>query len=156
MTSDDLDRVQEIAATLHPDYPERRTVFADRLTLFPAGCLMLNTGLGYAFSHPAAFGFVPPLDTELQSLPSRPEVLYLHDVALLPDARKSGAVEKLLDYLRTLAGKQTLSTLALCAVAGKDGYWRRHGFSPVSLPPDFLPALHSYDAEALYMTAPLS
>jgi GNAT superfamily N-acetyltransferase len=42
MAATDLPAVMTVAAKVHPDYPEGEAVFAERLTLHPAGCLCLG------------------------------------------------------------------------------------------------------------------
>ena len=59
--------------------------------------------LGYAVSHPGRLGRPPALDSRLGELPSDADCLYLHDVALLPEARGLGLGESLVDLLRALA-----------------------------------------------------
>jgi hypothetical protein len=42
MTPNDLPRVAEIAAAVHLSFPEDATVPAERLHLYPRGCLVLG------------------------------------------------------------------------------------------------------------------
>ena len=69
MTAGDLPLVERIAEVVHPDYPESGDVPAERLSLFPAGCLIAENGqgdvLGYAVSHPGRLGRPPALDSLL-------------------------------------------------------------------------------------------
>ena len=76
MVRADLVSVECIGDLVHPTYPEDITVIAERLQLYPAGCLVLECGLaiqGYAVSHPWLFGRPPDLNTQLQDLPARPD-----------------------------------------------------------------------------------
>lgn len=135
MAASDLDAVMAIAGRLHPDYPERRDVLAEKLTLFPAGCRILAAGgpaAGYAFAHPARAGMAPALDTMLQALPAGANALHVHDVALLPEARGGGRVGTLLDYLAGVARAAGLPQMTLVAVHGTVDYWRRLGFAPAA------------------------
>ena len=106
MMAADLAAVERIAEIVHPAYPESEEVPAERLALFPAGCLIaegaLGEVLGYAVSHPGRLGRPPALDSRLGELPSDADCLYLHDVALLPEARGLGLGELLVDLLRAL------------------------------------------------------
>jgi uncharacterized protein YecT (DUF1311 family) len=63
--SRDLPKMTEIAAWIHPDLPERPEVFAEKMRLFPEGCLMLCTGeaiVGYGIAHPWKLRRIPPID----------------------------------------------------------------------------------------------
>ena len=106
MTAGDLPLVERIAEVVHPDYPESGEVPAERLSLFPAGCLIAENGqgavLGYAVSHPGRLGRPPALDSLLGRISPDADCLYLHDVALLPEARGLGLGESLVDLLRAL------------------------------------------------------
>src|ERR1700722_1267828 len=85
-------RVALIGELVRPTYPEDATVFAERLQLYPAGCLVLECGRatqGYAVSHPWLFARPPPLNRQLQKLPARPDTFYIHGVALAPEIRRS-------------------------------------------------------------------
>jgi Acetyltransferases len=133
MAPADLPAVLRVAAEVHPGYPERDEVFAERLALHPGGCLVLEGDgdpLGYCISHPWR-GEPPALDTLLGALPPRPDTWYLHDVALLPAARGLGAPAALLACLRERAAAAGLLALALTAVNDSAPYWRRQGFEVV-------------------------
>ncbi|MDU3046646.1 GNAT family N-acetyltransferase, partial [Bradyrhizobium sp.] len=94
MTVDDLASVDVIAARVHPSYPEDHAVFAERLRLHATGCRVLMTGgeiAGYVISHPWHLGEPPALNALLGGLPEAAATYYVHDLALLPDARGSGA-----------------------------------------------------------------
>ena len=94
MTAADLPAVNAIAAQVHVAYPEDAAVFAERLTLHPAGCCVLDGGTGvagYVISHPWRIAEPPALDTLLGALPAPASTYYIHDIALLPAARRGGA-----------------------------------------------------------------
>lgn len=158
MKAEDIDRVFAIAAVVHPSFPEDRAVFAERLALFPAGCRILaaadGRAAGYAFTHPWIFGVPPKLDTLLGALPAAPTTYYLHDIALLPEARGAGAASALLIDLLGLAASLSLSNLSLVAVNDSVPIWRRRGFVER---PDAVPEsrLASYGADAAFMARDL-
>ncbi|HLN26063.1 MAG TPA: GNAT family N-acetyltransferase [Patescibacteria group bacterium] len=147
----DLAAVARIAAQVHPNYPERPEIFAERLALFPAGCFLLvdaqGQACGYALSHPGTLGAPPPLDSLLGALPAAADCLYLHDIALLPAARGAGAPAALLTLLRPLARSLALPRLALVAVNGSADYWRGHGFAEVDA------GVGSYGEGCVYLVA---
>lgn len=151
----DLDAVERIAAIVHPAYPERPEVPAERLALFAAGCFAAWDGtemVGYAIAHPGRLGVPPALDSLLGALPAHPDCLYLHDVALLPAARGKGLGSALVGRLIGLAAARGLMHLALVAVGGSTPYWMAQGFGP---PPhlscDLRRKLASYGGDAAYL-----
>ena len=153
----DLGAIDFIARLVHPALPERPEVFAEKLRLFPAGCLVLARGpavLGYALSHPWGFPAVPALDGFLGALPENPCCLFLHDVAVLPEARARGAASALVPRLEAVARRQGLDALALVAVYGTRPFWERLGFRHVESPT--LPAaIGGYGPAAAYMARSL-
>jgi hypothetical protein len=127
----DLSRIHAIATRVHPALPERRAVLAEKVALFPAGCFVLNDRariVGYALAHPWQVGAVPPLDTLLGDLPRNPDCLYVHDVALLPEARGHEQSAAVMHLLEACARENHLRAMALVSVYGTHPHWRRLGF----------------------------
>jgi GNAT superfamily N-acetyltransferase len=141
----DLAAAERVAEVVHADYPERPEVFAERLALFPAGCLIMEGG--YVVAHPARRGAPPPLDALLGALPDDADALHLHDVALLPELQGRGLGGAALRAVAAIAVHHGLPWLSLVAVRGMGAYWARLGFAeaPASR------ALASYGLEARYM-----
>lgn len=134
MIAADLAAVIAIAEIVHVDYPESPEVFANRLALFPAGCFMaVEDGrvLGYGISHPGLVGDPPPLDTVLAALPGAADCLYVHDVALLGEARGRRLGAALAAELDGVARGHGFDRIALTAVNKSDGFWEGLGFLPV-------------------------
>ncbi|UFN49649.1 GNAT family N-acetyltransferase [Roseomonas sp. OT10] len=153
MRAEDLPAVESVAAAVHADYPEGAAVFAERLRLFPAGCLVLEregTVTGYVVSHPWHRSRPPALDTLLCALPGAPGTYYLHDIALLPAARGGGAAREALRRLEALAQRQGLAEISLVAVGGSAPFWRRQGFREVD-DPALAAKLRSYGEDACFM-----
>lgn len=153
MTSADALAIAAIADAVHPDFPEEPAVAAERLALGPLGCLVLDgpDGLiGYAVSHPWIFGQPPALNTPLGRLPAQPDTWYIHDVALMPAARGTGAAAAIVTTLIGLASAARLPSLTLVAVNNSVGFWSRHGLSAVEAP-DLAEKLRSYGPDARYM-----
>ncbi len=159
MDEADLDAVLGVADLVHPDYPEDRAVFAERLALFPAGCRVAEaTGrtLGYGVMHPGLLGVPPPLDAPLGALPAAADCLYLHDIALLPETRGLGLGGTVLDYAHALAAGAGFGRLALTSTPGARGYWERAGFMPYrDGGPALVAKLASYGGGMTYMTMPV-
>ncbi|WP_330083218.1 GNAT family N-acetyltransferase [Methylocystis iwaonis] len=157
MRPGDLEEVCRIAVGVHPGLPERQEVFEEKFRLFPAGCFALEQGgslVGYAISHPWMLFEIPPLDAFLERLPSPPDCLYLHDVALIPAARGRGAAAQLMDRLRLLASREGVGFIALASVYGTGGFWRAMGFAAASSD-RLAEKLQSYGPSACYMVKKL-
>jgi ribosomal protein S18 acetylase RimI-like enzyme len=130
MAARDLNAVAAIERENHsPLPPEDLPVFANRLALFPAGCLVVGDPVGgYAIAHPWA-GPAPPLGAVLEALPDAPDRLFLHDVALRPELRGRGLVAALVEMLCDVAAARGLSEIRLTAVHGTAPRWVRLGFA---------------------------
>lgn len=153
MMTGDLAAVSRIAAIVHPDYPEEDAVFADRLALYPDGCLVLadeKTIVGYVLSHPYPFGRSPELNTRLARLPDARGCYYLHDIALMPDARGNGAASRAVSMIMDRARGKGFDRIALTAVNHAAPYWSRLGFAPKDQT-EHDSQSGSYGANALYM-----
>ncbi len=154
MIEADLDDVSRIAAAAHPEaLSERPDVFAEKLGLFPRGCLAFALGervAGYAFSHPWMLGDAPALDAFLGALPESPDCLYLHDLAIAAEARGRGEAARAIASLTALAAAERLGALALIAVQGTDRFWTRAGFLDAPAP-RLAAKLAGYGPGARYM-----
>jgi hypothetical protein len=158
MAPADLPAVERIGVLVHPDHPESPAIFAERRHLFPAGCLVLSGPadlLGYAIAHPWRFAQPPQLDTRLGALPDRPDTLYIHDIALLPGARRSGAGAAAVGLLAGLAETLRLPSLSLVAIGGSHAFWQRQGFA-VQDDAALQPKLASYGPTARFMVRRLA
>lgn len=147
MRAEDLAAVQAIAEAVHHDFPEDISVFAERLRLAPAGCLMLD-GLGYLISHPWRLDAPPALNSPLGAIPPEADGWYLHDLALLPAARGTGAGRAAVARAIETAQAAGLARMALIAVGGSAPFWARQGFVETPLP---AAKLASYGEGARYM-----
>ncbi len=151
MRAADLPAVEAVAEAIHVDFPEDEAVFAERLRLCPEGCLVLavDGGIaGYLISHPWMLGAPPALDTLLGSLPAGADSWYIHDLALAPAARGTGAAGRAVDCAVALARGAGLGNLSLMSVGGAAGFWRRQGFTAAPVPAE---KLASYGEGAAYM-----
>jgi len=153
LTPGDLPAALAVADIVHPNYPEDPAVFAERLALYPSGCLVLIDGedrIGYIVSHPWIYGEPPALNSLLGALPLPPTTYYIHDIALLPRARGTGAAGLVIAQLVDQAEALGLPNLSLIAVNDSVGFWRRHGFA-VNSNPALDRKLRSYDESARFM-----
>jgi GNAT superfamily N-acetyltransferase len=153
MRPEDLPAVSTLAAMIHPDYPEDDAVFVERLRLYPQGCrVFVRDGkiTAYVVSHPWRDREPPTLNALLGELPTAPSTYYIHDIALLPGARGSGAAAKVVAALIEQARNERLASLSLVAVNGSSGFWQRHGFVAVEVP-ELEAKLRSYSDDAQFM-----
>lgn len=157
MEAADLAAVQTVAAVVHRDFPEDRAVFAERLQLYPEGAFILEGGGmvgGYAIAHPWTLGSAPALNSRIGTLPQYSDSFYIHDVALLPSARGSGAARAIVTLLSDRARASGFATLSLIAVGGSQSFWAHCGFHDAS---NLLPVEKraSYGETARYMVQDL-
>lgn len=153
----DTAAVAAIAEQVHTSLPERPDVFAEKIRLAPDSCFkLLRDGqvAGYGLAHPWTLFSIPPLDGLLGRLPSAPDCLYIHDIALLPEGRGQNASAVLLEHLRQRALAQKLPCFACVSVYGTAVYWSRFGFKTADVPA-LTPKLRSYGESACYMICPL-
>ncbi|WP_336969004.1 GNAT family N-acetyltransferase [Sphingobium aromaticiconvertens] len=130
----DLPAIAAISDTVHQSYSEDMAIYAERLDLYPSGCFTLWRGNrigGYLISHPWHRHSPPALNAMLDSIPAMAGTYYLHDIALLPDARGSGAGRAAVDLIIDLARKAGFQDVMLMAVNGADRFWASVGFTYV-------------------------
>ena len=153
MTGFDMPFVEQIAAAVHPGYYETPEVLAEKRALYHDGAYVLEVGerlAGYVLSHPWRYGDAPALNTMLGHLPETPDTYYIHDIALLPVARKVGAASKIVDSLLKHAAVSNFPSVSLVAVNGSMPFWSRFGFA-VEEVNGLSQKLLSYDDSARYM-----
>jgi ribosomal protein S18 acetylase RimI-like enzyme len=157
MTAYDLPAVQAIADTVHVDFYESAEVLAERQRLYHNGCYLLEIGekpVGYVLSHPWTYATLPPLNTLLGALPASPDTYYIHDLCLLPVARRIGSAGKIIGALTKHAEALGYATMTLVAVNGSVAWWEKHGFV-VTEEPELYAKLLSYEEGARYMVRKL-
>ena len=153
MTAYDLPAVQAIADTVHVDFYESAEVLGERQRLYHNGCYLLEIGekpAGYVLSHPWTYATLPPLNTLLGQLPAHPDTYYIHDLCLLPVARRIGAASFIVEALAKHARAHGFPTMSLVAVNGSQSFWSRHDFL-VADAPHLTEKLYSYEPEARLM-----
>jgi ribosomal protein S18 acetylase RimI-like enzyme len=157
LTAADICGVDRLAQEIHADFPERMDVFAEKIRLFPEGCwkrVRQGRIIGYGIAHPWELFCIPPLDQFLNHLPTKADCFYIHDVALLPDARGEGAADQYVKIIREAARKSQISKLALVSVYGTDIFWKKMGFQIFSADAIF-GKLSAYGETAKYMISDL-
>jgi GNAT superfamily N-acetyltransferase len=156
LTTFDLPAVEAIAATVHPAFPEDTAIFAERQRLYPDGTRLLELDgvpSGYLFSHPWRFKSLPPLNSLLGAVPDNADTYYLHDLALLPSARGTGAAAMIVGDILRHARASGFANMSLVAVNGSLPFWHKHGFRAQAAP-ELADKLASYEAAARFMVKP--
>jgi len=155
MSEDDLPAVVRIQASCYAEpLCESAASFLAKLRASPATCLVAvveGRVAGYLFSLPAEFAGPPSLNAEACRLPEVADGLYLHDMAVAPLARGTGAGQALVEMFFARLQSLRLARAFLTAVQGAGPYWARYGFR-TALPSAPLQAkLASYGEGAQYM-----
>lgn len=150
----DIADVAAIAAQLHPSLPERTAVLAEKAALFPEGCRKLLVDgrmCGYGLAHPWRMAVLPALDAFLDALPVAADCLFIHDVAVLPQARGRGAAASFILHADVVTMQHNLPAQALVAAYGSVRLWQRFGFAPLQ-GDHSVAKLAAYGAGAVYMS----
>jgi len=153
MGQSDIPALVAISDAVHGRFSERAHIYAERLALYPAGCFMHQQGpdvTGYLISHPWRRLSPVPLDRPVGLLPRDPDSYYLHDLALSPGSRGSGAGTKAVGLVLECAADAKLDEISLVAVNGADSFWERCGFNRID-DPALASKLASYGSGAYYM-----
>lgn len=131
MVADDMPSIARLSDAVHGAYSERPEVYAERLALYPAGCMTLDwrgeVG-GYLIGHPWRAGAPPKLDALIGALPAEASLYYLHDLAILPERRGGGLGVAACALAVGQAVAAGFDEVRLVAVNGADSFWRRLGF----------------------------
>jgi predicted N-acetyltransferase YhbS len=155
MRHTDLPLILEIQTLCYTELtPESEDSLRAKLNASPSTCHVAceqDKVIGYLISSPWLFESPPELNAASHDLPPDPDSLYLHDLAVTPAARKSGAgralVEKFIAQTRTMS----FSHASLIAVQGSKLYWQRYGFQPVPQTAALRTKLSSYGGNVEYM-----
>ena len=153
LTGYDMPAVEKIAAAVHPGFFESLEVLTERQAIYFHGTYLLEVNerpAGYVLSHPWRSGDLPPLNTLLRDLPGDADTYYIHDLALLPVARRIGAASFITEALAKHARAHGFPTMTLVAVNGSQGFWERHEFAVEDLP-ELNEKLRSYEDAARLM-----
>jgi GNAT superfamily N-acetyltransferase len=153
LTGYDMAAVEQIAGSVHPNFFESAEVLSERQQLYFHGAYLLEVNerpAGYVLSHPWRLGELPPLNTLLGKLPADADTYYIHDLALLPVARRIGAASFITEALAKHARAHGFPTMSLVAVNGSQSFWARHEFL-IADAPHLSEKLKSYEDDAVLM-----
>ncbi|KAL9111624.1 MAG: hypothetical protein Q9227_003897 [Pyrenula ochraceoflavens] len=150
----DIESLARVADKIHPDLTESDEVFAERVKLFPSGCLALVEGdsnelCGYAISHPIRQQLPPALNSLLRELAPDADQYFIHDLAILPQFRGQGLAQECIVKLFAIA--KQFPTTSLVSVYGTSPFWARFGFLPVEINGALEKKLLDYGDDAIYL-----
>ena len=99
-------------------------------------CLDDEQVLGYVLAHPWESDHPPCIN---QDISDREEVvsaedastLYIHDLAISPQARGEGVAQALIENLLEQAQSLDINKVSLVAVQGMSGFWSKYGFKSI-------------------------
>lgn len=153
-TLEDIDRLLLIASEIHAGLPERAEVFAERVKVFPEGCLALTDRnnkelVGYAISHPIRRHQPPALDSLLGRIADDAIQYYIHDLAILPAYHGRGNAREAMETLNKVA--ERYESTCLVSVYGTVMFWRRFGFVEVEVNEELRTKLIGYGKDAVFL-----
>lgn len=134
--------------------PESRESLHAKLSASQSTCLVASLcgeAVGYLISLPWAIADPPALNAETCRLPPFPDCLYLHDLAVAPVARRSGAGRTLVEAFLGRLADLGLARASLVAVQNSVPYWQRYGFRPVVPSAPLRAKLSTYGTDVAYM-----
>lgn len=139
-------------------FAEGGEVFARRLASAADCSLALEQDgrlRAYLAAYRSRLSKVTPLHGDFEAVEA-PDTLYLHDMAVHPDAAGRGLARALLAPLWERARAEGLRHTALVSVQGSRAYWERHGYRLHALDQARQRQhLQGYGQDALYMSRPL-
>ena len=155
MADADLPDVLAIQAFCYTELtPESRQSLHAKLKASRSTCQVASLHghtVGYLIALPWESSHPPALDAQTCRLPSSPSCLYLHDLAVMPDARRSGAGRVLVEAFLTRLKRMGLGRASLVAVQNSAPYWERHGFRAVPQAGQLKARLSTYGLGVQYM-----
>lgn len=151
----DLAQVMQIQAACYaPAFNEAPAVFAARLAAAPDTTWLAERGgkaLAYLFAYPSRCGKLTRLGAAYAPLVDG-DSLYLHDLAVHPEAAGQGLAGHLLAAAFTHAHAKGLAQVTLVSLPSAHRFWQRQGFAPVPLlNPESAAQLASYGPDARYL-----
>jgi len=155
MNGKDLSAVLYIQGECYTEIePESKGSLHSKLLASPSTCFVASVGsemVGYLISLPWIFAAPPMLNAPACEMPAFPDCLYLHDLAIAPPARKTGAGQALVKKFLSRLQELNFDRAALIAVQASANYWRRHGFRSVKTTDSLREKLSSYGESVDYM-----
>ena len=155
----DLPAVLDVQRACYPgDFLEDAATFTQRLqSPGNLSCVAMQDGVvcAYLAAYRSRPGKLTPLNGGFDTV-AQPDTLYLHDLAVAPQAAGQGLAQRLVGHLWAHAAEERLQHSALVSVQGSQPFWERLGYRVQTLD-DPLQQRHldSYGAGACYMAKTL-
>jgi ribosomal protein S18 acetylase RimI-like enzyme len=141
-----------------PTHIESEAVFRLRLESAPHTAWVAEDRgniMAYLVAYPSLYGKISPLGAVF-SIPTQPDCLYLHDLALSPKTRGRGLAGKLVRHSWQTAGRFGLKVSALVSVQGSHAFWSGLGYRISALvDPAQQSHLETYAGSGWYMARSL-
>ncbi|KAL3478396.1 hypothetical protein BJX99DRAFT_224423 [Aspergillus californicus] len=153
LNASDIEGLMHVADEVHPSLPESAHVFAERVRLYPEGCLALEEDgeiCGYAISYPIRQHQPPALDSLLGEIASDADQYYIHDIAISPRLRGGGLAAECIGKLLVTANRYQKTCLV--SVYGTEAFWARFGFVPEPVTGAMRSKLCDYGEDAIYLS----
>lgn len=155
MQVSDLSEVLNIQARCYTGVPpESRESLEAKLRACPSQCFVASLRgeiVGYLFALLWRFESPPALNSLTCVVPESPDCLYLHDLAVSPDARSAGVGRALVERFFAALKESHMPRAALIAVQASAPYWERFGFMRVHTTDNMRTKLATYGDEVEYM-----
>lgn len=155
-TLEDLERITQIQATCYDaEFIEDPRAFATKLMASSETCWLALSNwqtVGYLVSVPVHLNSLPSLNALSFQTTAAADALYLHDLAIHPDFRASGAGRQLIHQFKQQTAQLGYKNMLLIAVQDSAAYWQGHGFKALqSLPDAIAKKVSSFGHDALLM-----
>ncbi len=135
--------------------PESAESMGAKLAAAPATCFVARRAgevVAYLLALPWRFDHPPHLDAPDCVLPDAPDTLYLHDLAVDPAARGSGASQALVQAFLAALAESGIGRASLIAIQGSAPWWEGHGFRAALTTPALDARLAGYGRDVRYMS----
>jgi len=160
MQAEDLAAVLEIQLHCYDEAKvESRQSFLAKLNASPTTCFIgcvAEVPVAYLVAVPSEAGNPPPWNCTTFSVPRVANALYLHDLAVRPEARGSGAASALVEAYFHGLRESKVQFACLVAVNESGPYWERYGFRSAALTQAGSARMATYGEGAQYMSMRVS
>lgn len=155
MTADDLDAVLSVQLACYgAGFVEDGALIARRLAAAPHTAWVAQHPGGvraYLAAYPSVAGKLTPLHGEFE-LAAAPDSLYLHDLAVHPDAAGLGLGPRLVRHAWAHAARAGWRHSTLVSVQSSVAFWQRQGYEAAQpAGADQQDRLATYPGDAVYM-----
>ncbi|CAI3950887.1 Ribosomal protein S18 acetylase RimI and related acetyltransferases (RimI) (PDB:1GHE) [Commensalibacter communis] len=154
-TDRELDNILEIQdLCYHEIEPESPEVIASKIYTSPDTCFIAKDNQsirGYLLSLPSSLGNPPQLHSNTQTTEPNPNCLYLHDLAIHPNARGMGVGKLLIQHFAKIALQKQFEHASLISIQNSVPFWEKYGFKVVSADSYLQKKLKTYGENATYM-----